>query len=104
MTDNETSTGSNSSFARIDHAGEVYDDTKQDCWRVNLSSVQPRQLALRSGKFQFDDGGIGDFVFVPEHYNFDTEESFQAILNALQITEHPEIVFRFDTNYGVVPN
>eukprot|EP00546_Thalassionema_frauenfeldii_P011103 CAMPEP_0178909672 /NCGR_PEP_ID=MMETSP0786-20121207/8661_1 /TAXON_ID=186022 /ORGANISM="Thalassionema frauenfeldii, Strain CCMP 1798" /LENGTH=962 /DNA_ID=CAMNT_0020581817 /DNA_START=143 /DNA_END=3032 /DNA_ORIENTATION=+ len=71
-------------------------------WKVNLADLQPSKLALRAGRLRFDDGSLGDFVYVPESYNFNSEEGFQAILST--DSDEPELVFHFPANFGVVPN
>lgn len=73
-------------------------------WQVNLAELNSHRTTLRTGKFRFDDGTIGDFVFVPAAYQFTSEENFLSILAALRISQKPELVFEFPKNYGVVPN
>ena len=73
-------------------------------WRADLNALEPRQVALRTGTFQFDDDNThGDFVYVPRGFDFTTQKGIDEILSALDIRP-PDLVFQFETNYGVAPN
>jgi hypothetical protein len=53
---------------------------------LNDDCNAPKKTALRRGIFQFDDGPEkGDFTFVPEHYNFHSNDGFLNILKAIQL-------------------
>lgn len=58
---------------------------------------------LRKGTFQFDNETRGDFVFVPEYYDFHSKSGFLAILTAMGIP-FPKFVLNFEKNYGLIPN
>ena len=64
----------------------------------------------RCGKFIFNNQSgekgqpaTGDFIFVPEAFDFTTRDGMKKILQALNI-EAPSFAFRFDANYGLAPN
>lgn len=77
---------------------------KDPVWRVNLADRQPNHLALRTGQFCFDDGSLGDFVYVPKNYDVSTASGLDAILLTLGINIAPDLVFEFPQNFGVTPN
>jgi len=70
---------------------------------------QQNTKVLRCGKFIFNNQSgekgqpaNGDFIFVPEAFDFTTRDGMEKILQALNI-EAPSFAFRFDANYGLAP-
>jgi len=84
--------------------GEVKQEF-EEC-AVDLSPHETKRV-LRNGKFKFqqtDASGetVGDFVFVPDAFDFTGKEGMMQILSALDI-EAPTFAFRVDANYGLAP-
>jgi len=70
---------------------------------------QQNTKVLRCGKFIFNNQSgeegqpaTGDFIVVPEAFDFTTRDGMEKILQALNI-EAPSFAFRFDANYGLAP-
>jgi len=76
---------------------------KETPYSVELDHRTTSKRSLRRGTLQFDDETRGEFVFVPEYYNFDTKEGFLKILSAMGI-KCPHLILQFEKNHGLIPN
>lgn len=72
-------------------------------YQVNLADLQPTKFALRRGQFRFNKGQLGHFLYIPDNFDFTSDDGLDSIFKSLGMPP-PEMVFQFEENYSVVPN
>ncbi len=92
------------SSSTISETGKSTASTTSSSYSVDLVDYHSSgKRGLRRGTFQFDDETRGDFIFVPEYYDFESKKGFLDILTAMGIP-FPKLVLQFEKNHGLIPN